>query len=114
MTLLDLATSMTPTPKPPRSVSLRILVIAVSVAVILSLAGIFISYRHAGRLPGPLERLNPAPLSKAVQAGKQFAGGHCSGTKLKKLNHLPIYASNNTKVQTYRLVVGCHCIEISK
>jgi hypothetical protein len=81
--------------------------------VILSLAGIFISYRHAGRLPGPLERLNPAPLSKAVQAGKQFAGGHCSGTNIKKLNHLPIDAADITNVQPYGLVVGGHVMPIS-
>jgi hypothetical protein len=91
------------------------LVIAAGLIIVTAAAATaLLVFRHqTGRLPGLLEKLNPAPLSKAEQEGKKYANGACSGTEIKKLTHVPIDAADITNILPYGGVVGAHIMPIS-
>jgi hypothetical protein len=92
------------------------ILVAVGILLFLVIASIvaIVAFREqTGRLPGVLEKFNPAPLSKAEQEGKEYAHGTCSGSQIKKLTHVPIDAADITNILPYGGVVGAHVMPIS-
>lgn len=89
-----------------------ILELIVVVLVLVVASAIF--YRvKTGRLPGPLQKINPSSLSAAEQEGKKYSNGKCIGNEIKQLTHVPIDGEHMTNVLPYGGVVGAHVMPIS-